>query len=331
MSQLSIGNLTLEPGQSYRGELGSVQLSDGTRVRIPLMAVRGDRDGPVLWLGAAMHGQELSGIGVLWELFNQLLDPRTLRGTVVGSPLLNPLSFTGGTYFTPQDGYNINRVFPGDDRGLLTARMARLVYQEAVQKADVVLDFHANPEPALYFSIIKEPEDGQLWARCRELAEAFGITSIEMRLELEAHRTGTIIDAALELGKPCLAIELVGWRRLVPESVAVGVRGTLNVMKRLGMIDGRPEPQEGILVLGTRLTRTELTSEAGGLVRLFKEPGDRVGQGEVVGQIVSVYGEGIRNIESPVDGWLLAFPFLGNQAVGTGDILAFFAFGREGS
>jgi hypothetical protein len=34
-------------------------------------------------------------------------------------------------------------------------------------------------------------------------------------------------------------------------------------------------------------------------------------------------------VVSPVEGWLLAFPLLNNQAVGTGDILAFFALPKE--
>lgn len=329
MSNFTIGDVVAEAGTVARGKLGSVYLSDGTAVDIPLMIVNGAEDGPVLWVSAAMHGQELSGIAVVWDIVKQHLDPQTLRGTVVAPPLLNPLSFNGGTYFTPQDGYNINRVFPGDADGLLTARMAHLVLEEGVKKVDYLIDFHANPEPAMYFSIVKESEDQAVWETSRGMADAFGITTIEMILKYEAHRTGTMTDAALQLGKPSLVIELIPWRRISPEAVQVGVRGVLNVMKHLDMIDGETEPQSDVLVLDRRLTRTEVTASRGGLVREYKAPGDPVSEGEVVGHVVDTFGDPVEEIVSPVDGWLMAFPLLGNQAAGTGDILAFFAFEKQ--
>ena len=327
MESIKIGNVEGSPGEVKQGILGSVHLSDGTPINIPIFVVQGTEPGPVLWVSAAMHGQELGGIGVVWELVHNRLDPKALRGTVVASPMLNPLSFTGGTYFTPQDGYNVNRVFPGNPNGLLTHRLVDLIYREGVQKADYIIDFHANPDPAMHFTIIKEPpDDAETWEKSKGMAEAFGVTIIEMELKYEAHRTGTLVDAALSLRKPSVIIELTPWRRITPEAVEVGTRGTLNAMKYLGMIDGEIEPQEGIQIIDGRLTRTEITATKGGLVRQNKPLGDPVTKGEVIGHILNVYGEEIEPIVSPVDGWLLAFPLLDNQAAGTGDFLAFFAF-----
>ncbi len=134
MAVFSMGSVTAKAGTVAKGKLGSFYLSDGTQVDIPLIVVNGAKPGPVLWLSAAMHGQELSGIGVLWELVEKHLDPTLLRGTAVVAPLLNPFSFNGGTYYNPLDGYNINRVFPGDPHGLTTARLASLVLEEGIKK-----------------------------------------------------------------------------------------------------------------------------------------------------------------------------------------------------
>ena len=326
MRAFSVGDVTVQPGSTARGKLGSIYLSDGTAVDIPLIVVNGAQAGPALWVSAAMHGQELSGIGVIWELVKNRIDPAKLRGTVVAAPLLNPLSFNGGTYFTPQDGYNINRVFPGDPKGLTTQRLASLVLEEGIRKVDYLIDFHANPEPAMYFSIIKDAQDRAVWEKSREMAEAFGITIVEMVSKYEAHRTGTMTDTAMQMGKPSMTVELVPWRRVSPLAVRVGVKGVLNVMKKLGMVDGEIEPQDEIQVVGGRLTRTEVTANRGGLVQEYKDAGDPVRKGEVIGHIVDAYGEPLEEIVSPVDGWLLAFPLLGNQAVFTGDLLAFFLF-----
>jgi predicted deacylase len=325
MKPITVGTVTGIPGEVVRGELGRIHLADGTPVRIPLLIMQGTEPGPTLWVSAAMHGQEISGIAVIWQLLQGRCDPKLLRGTVVAVPVLNPLSFTGQTYFTPQDGYNLNRSFPGDPKGLLTARMAALIYQEGIEKCDYFVDFHCNPDPALCFTIIKDPGDDQVWQTCQNMARAFGITTIEMESSYEAHRTGTLVEAALSQGKPSVILELIPWRRISSVAVEVGVRGMLNIMRHLDMMDGEIEPQEGIPILDGRLTRVEIMASTGGLVRQYKTAGDPVQSGETIGHIVDLYGDEVEPVISPVDGWLLAFPLLNNQAVGTGDILAFFA------
>ena len=54
--------------------------------------------------------------------------------------------------------------------------------------------------------------------------------------------------------------------------------------------------------------------------------GDEIEKGQLIGQVVDVYGDPVEDIISPVDGWLLAWPMINNQAVGTGEHVAFLAF-----
>ena len=239
MKALSFGDISIEPGEARRGKLGSIYLFDGTRVDLPLMAVRGKLDGPVFWMSAAMHGQELSGIGVIWEIMKQHIDPNTLRGTIVAAPLLNPLSFSGGTYFTPQDGYNMDHVFPGNPKGGLTDRLVSFVVEEGIKKADYLIDFHCNPEPAICFSKTVGPIDREPGRTSMKMAEAFGISNFQEDCSPSTGvHTGTMDEAAALMGKPMIGIELIPWWRISPLMVKVGVRGTLNVLKMLGMIDG---------------------------------------------------------------------------------------------
>ena len=326
MSEFSIGDLSVKPGERAYGKLGTFYLSDGTAVSLPLMVVRGERDGPVLWISAGMHGQEMSGIPVIWDIIKKRVDPKTLRGTVVGAPLLNPFSFNGRTYYTPEDGYNVNRVFPGDPGGLLTHRIANLILEEGVKKCDYLLDFHCNMASAMCFSIVKGAEGEEAFEKSREMADAFGITPIEMILKHEAHRTGTMSDEARNHGKPVLVVELVPWRMISPVAVQVGLRGALNIMKALGMIDGEMEPQEGIQIIKGQLSRTEILATRGGIVEKLVDVGDPVSKGQVMGHIVDGYGEPVEDIVSSVDGWLLAWPMIHNQAAGTGETVAFLLF-----
>jgi predicted deacylase len=326
LKTFSIGDVLINPGGRCNGKLGTFYLSDGTAVDIPLMVVRGGQDGPVLWISAAMHGQEMSGIPVIWEILKEHVDPTTLRGTIVGAPLLNPFSFNGRTYYTPEDGYNLNRVFPGDPNGLLTHRLANLIFEEGVKKCDYLIDFHCNIASSMYFSIIKGTKEEEAFKQSKAMAEAFGITTIEIILKHEAHRTGTMSDEARKIGKPVLTVELIPWRSISQEAVSIGVRGVLNIMKTLDMIDGDEESQEGIKIITGKLSRTEINATRGGIINTLKSVGETVKKGQIIGQILNGYGEPVEDIVSSVDGWLLAWPMLNNQAAGTGEHVAFLLF-----
>lgn len=325
MRMLEIAGLSVPPGQRAFGKVPCGELPDGTVVVQPLIVVNGASGGPVLWLGAGLHGTEVPGMEVIRRVTREAVDPRRLRGAIVAAPLLNPFSYHQHQMLTPQDGYNLNRVFPGDPAMLLSHRLAAQITR-LVDPCDACLDFHANPTPALQFSIVKHGGDEALWERSLAMARAFGITTIRMIPTHERHRTGTFTDYVQDRGKPCLVLELIAWRRMEPASIETGVRGTLNVMRHLGMLDGDPEPQRGIPVIEGPLSRIELTANRGGLVHPLKDAGDPIAEGETIGVVRDLWGDVVEEVRAPRDGWLLAWPLLGNQAVTTGDILAFIAF-----
>lgn len=317
--------MTVPPGQRALGKTVCGELPDGTAIYQPLIVVNGASDGPVLWLGAGLHGTEIPGMEVIRRLTREVVEPRTLRGAIIGAPLLNPFSYHQNQMLTPQDGYNLNRVFPGDPAMLLSHRLAAQITRLAAG-ADACVDFHANPMPALQFTIVKHSGDTALWERSRAMAHAFGITTIEMIPTHERHRTGTFTDTVQEQGKPCIVLELVAWRRFDTPSLETGVRGTLNVMRHLGMVDGDIERQTGIPIIEGKLSRIELTANRGGLVHPLKGPGEAIQEGETIAIVRDLWGDVVEEVRSPRAGWVLAWPFLGNQSVTTGDILIFIAF-----
>ena len=322
---LEIGDLRVAPGELRFGALEGIYLRDSSRVDIPITVLRGEASGPTLWIDAAMHGPEIVGVEVIRRVMREELNPSRLRGTIVAAPILNPLAYQAQEMNTPQDEVNFNRVFPGNPRGLTSQRLAARVLNEGVLKADAAINFHANALPAMPFAIVGGG-DGPADRRAREMAEAFGLTTIRMRVSNEPHRTGTISAAAAVAGTPVLVIELIPWRRLDEPGVSVGVRGTLNVLRHLGMLDGELEPQAGIPIIPGSLTRTEVTVDKGGLAYPLKQPGDAVQAGEMILVLRNPYGDIVEEVRSPVDGWVLAFPFRLNQAAVTGDYVAFIAY-----
>ncbi len=325
MAKFAVGNVSVERGQIGFGVLTTAYLPDSTAVNIPLIVMHGSADGPVLWLGAAMHGPEITGTEVIRRITREVVDPAKLRGTIIASPLMNPFAYQQHQMVAPQDGYNMNRVFPGQANGLLTHRLAYQVLHTGVEHADFIIDYHANPTPAIMFAIVRnQPPD--VGAKAMAMANAYGITTIQLKLENEPHRSGTLSDAAHAIGKPSITIELLAWRRMLEDSVRSGVRGTLNVMKHLGMLDGEIEPQTDVPVIKGNLSRVETTANKGGFVHMLHDAGDAVHKGEVLAHIVNPYGDLVEEVASPVDGWILAYPLLNSQCVATGDFVNFIAY-----
>ena len=73
----------------------------------------GAKPGPVLALIAGNHGYEYPPILALQRLRTEI-DSARLAGTVVMVHVANMPSFLGRTvYFSPVDGKNLNRCYPG--------------------------------------------------------------------------------------------------------------------------------------------------------------------------------------------------------------------------
>lgn len=326
---LRVGDLAAQPGQRVQGYLHVGEYPDGSPVRLPVVLIRGARPGPTLLLGAGMHAPEIPGVEVIRVLTRERIDPRSLRGAVIAAPVLNPWGMHQNSMLTPQDGYNLNRVFPGHPNSLTSFRLAHLIYEHLVRPADAIVDLHANPLPALQFTIVKRAGNPAVAEASLAMAQAYGVTTIQMITAHEAHRVGAMVEMAAGEGKPGITVELVAWRRIEPEGVESGVRGVLNVMRYLGMVEGAIEPQTVPCLPRVPLTRTEVTARRGGIVHPCKAVGERVRKDEPIACVRDVFGDVVDEVRSPVDGWILAWPWIHNQAVATGDVLAFIAFPLE--
>ncbi|MBR9804776.1 succinylglutamate desuccinylase/aspartoacylase family protein, partial [bacterium] len=104
------------------------------------MVHRGLEDGPTIFITAALHGDEINGTGIIRALIQ---DPslQLKRGTLILVPVLNLLGFERHTRYLP-DRRDLNRCFPGSKRGSLAHRMAKIIFDEIVARADYGIDLH---------------------------------------------------------------------------------------------------------------------------------------------------------------------------------------------
>ena len=82
---VSLGDVEVSAGKATIGEIPVSRLVTGNRVSIPINVLHGRHEGPVVWLSAAVHGDEIGGVEIIRRSL-QGIDPKTLAGTIVAVP-----------------------------------------------------------------------------------------------------------------------------------------------------------------------------------------------------------------------------------------------------
>lgn len=328
MSTFDIGGTRCEPGAFARGTIVGGYTDDGAPIRIPLLVLHGRIPGPVVWLGAAVHGIEVVGAEIIRRVMREAVAAESLAGTILGAPIQNLVAFLDHRYLTPRDGQNINRLFPGDAHGTLSQRVAHALYHQGIARADMVVDIHANSAPAVPFVILRSGND-DVARRSRKMAEAYGLTILESNRQSVDPQlrvlSGLLMDAALTDGKPAITLEYEAWA-IDERWVRAGVTGTLNLLKSFDLLPGSPEPIADIQPIAASLTtQVALRATFGGLIHRLVPPGTRVSTGEPVARINDAFGIEREVLRSTVDGYLLCYPRYLNQTVMTGDEAVYIA------
>jgi predicted deacylase len=273
---------------------------------IPVTTIRGKRPSPVLALIAGNHGYEYPPIVALQRL-RGLIDPATLAGTVVMVHVANMPSFLGRTvYFSPVDGKNLNRVYPGSPNGTISERIAYAITTEIIEPSDYVLDLHCGDgneslRPYVYQAVTADPHVNEEISR---LATAFGIDHIliDRNRPTDPKQSLYCSTTAITRGKPALVVESGALGQTDEESVERIINGVRGVMKELAMVDEGPDP----LTDPTYLDPAQvIASPATGILYPLVDRDQSVAKGQPLARITDFFGETLAEIESPLNGKVL--------------------------
>ena len=306
---LRIEGLELRRGTKERTHIRTVELPDGSWVDVPLVVVRGARPGPVFYIGAAIHGDEINGVEILSTLAAGV-DVGELRGTLLVVPVQNPLAFRiqhryflGHMIKSPMDQGAADpwSSFPGDPDGNMAGLIAYALFQRLMAPADYVMDVHTPTTGGRYapFAFLPPPRYGAVVQESERLANVFGVDYIlAADSGMYVYATSPHVVAA-ERGKVALGIELGEGGQLDPAEVQWGVRGVNNVLRDLGMLPGDPEPQGRRLVI---TAMREARARRGGLLHPRVILNQEVAEGEVLATITNVFGDVVEEVHAPLAG-----------------------------
>lgn len=316
---IQVGDVTAKPGTREFGYLHVAQ-RPASDLSLPLTVIHGAEPGPTLGITAGIHACEYAGVVACMRL-GQEIDPKRLRGTVILVPVVNVPSFETRTPFVnPIDGLNLNRVFPGDPWGSTSYQIAHTVHQEVTLRSDAYIDLHSGDlyEAIPLHTCCQRVGEPALDARAEKLARLFncdllcimgkGIDDLtasedEQGTMFAGLRTGlTSLGNAALAGKPGVLIEAGGAGTLDPTVVEMEIEGIHNVMRYLGMVDGKPvENIPHTTCYGMYIMK----SKFGGLFLPDVKPGDVVQKGHRLGEMRDIRGNIRAKFTAPMTGVIL--------------------------
>ncbi|WP_134671739.1 succinylglutamate desuccinylase/aspartoacylase family protein [Halorussus marinus] len=334
---MQLGTAVAAPGELATGWLDVTDLPTGTPERLPVLVAEGEPDGPELWVTAAIHGNEVTGLAVAQDLLTDDL-PGEIRGTVVCLPTLNPAGLRRTTRTSYYDDEDPNRYFPDPDaersrppsvQQLIDER----IYEAFADSADALVDLHTAHVGSMPFLIrdrvlygesetrsdSDRSRDYRTEAEARELAgelesliEAFGMPIVNeyaaeeyTEQSLQRSTAGAALNNA---GIPAFTAEL-GGHEVVDESVReAAVTGVRNVMCELGVLPGDPDPDAvgpDAPVEYPVKRAVHPHTDTPGIARHRATAGDAVEAGDVIAEILTPHGEHKATVETDHDGYVL--------------------------
>lgn len=290
--------VSIAPGEQRVVNLTVGESFSGMSLRIPLSIHRAADDGPVVFVTAALHGDELNGTGAVRQLVQDDALELT-RGTLILVPVLNLPGFERHSRYLP-DRRDLNRCFPGSASGSLAGRMARTIFDEIVARSDFGIDLHtAAIRRTNYPSVRADLSLPEL----KKIARAFGA---EILMDGKGPK-GALRREATRVGCPTVVMEGGEVWKVEPTIVESALRGVRNVLRSLGMLEGEPDrPNYQVTVKKTSWIR----AERGGFLDFHIAPGDLVEKGQPLATNTNLLGHEKNVLHSPFDGIVLGMTTL---------------------
>lgn len=288
----AIGGVSIDPGARQVVDIPVAPMYTHHDLSMSVQIVRGRQPGPTLFISAAIHGDEINGVEVIRRLLRHK-SLRNLHGTLLAIPIVNVYGFLNHTRYLP-DGRDLNRSFPGSDKGSLTGRVADTFMREIVKNSTHGIDLHTGARHRCNFPQIRADLSDPV---TREMTEAFGVPlAIDAKI-----RDGSLRESAADAGVPVILYEAGEALRFEEMYIRAGVKGIINVMRSIGMLRRSRSKRTLPPPIVSDKTSWVRSSESG-ILRTLVALGAKVTAGQTLAVIADPLGSTETELLSPGDG-----------------------------
>ena len=293
---LSISDMTIRAGQQMTVQIPFPRLYTQSAMTMPVHVIHGKKEGPRLFVSAAIHGDEINGPEIIRRLM-QLKKIKSLKGTLLAVPVVNIYGFLLQSRYSP-DRRDLNRFFPGSDKGSLTSQVADTFMEEIVRKSTHGIDLHAGSNHRTNLPQIRADVDDP---STKTMAEAFSVPVIIN----SKVREGSLRKAVMDEGIPFVLYEAGEALRFDEGAIRAGIRGILSVMESIGMLKKSRVGNSAVSPLIAETT-TWVRAPSSGILKMSLPLGSKVGTNKKLGEIADPFGiHDPTVIASPLSGMVI--------------------------
>ena len=294
MKKLFINQEEILPGTATTIELPVAKLYVNSNISMPVHVIRARKEGPVVFVSAAVHGDEINGIEIIRRLI-QLKSLKITQGTLILVPMVNVYGVLNQSRYMP-DRRDLNRVFPGSDKGSLAGRLAHIFLKEIVSQCDYGIDLHTG---AIHRSNLPQIRANLDDDETRTMAEAFGVPVL-LNATL---RDGSLRQAAVEVKTKVLLYEAGEALRFDELCIRAGLKGIINVLSSLEMT--RRRMRKRAMEPFIAYSSSWLRAGSSGIVHNLKNLGEKVAKGDIVAEIGDSFGKITDRVSVKHDGIII--------------------------
>jgi predicted deacylase len=258
---------------------------------VPLTVInglRGKNPNGVICFGGT-HGNEYEGQVSVKRLCNDLR-AEEMSGRVILVPQLSESACIANTRTSPLDGVNMNRAFPGNARGTISARIAHFVKTRIFPLGRVVLDIHSGGREGsfpLCTSFHPIPDRAQR-AEIAQVARLFDPPFVFIYASTMA--SGLLTDEAEAEGKITVGGEFGGGETVDRFGVRHAYEGVRNVLRHYGLLEGeiqkiRPEGTRPTKLVRADSLESYVPCPRDGVWEPVVELGEPVTAGQLIGRL----------------------------------------------
>lgn len=279
-----ISGVSIGRGERKQIELHVAKLFDQTDVVIPVEVIRGKIDGPIMFVSAAIHGDEINGVEIVKRLLSSRRINSAIHGTLIAVPIVNTIGFNRNIRYLP-DRRDLNRCFPGSDTGSLGGQIAHIFMQEIVSKSTHGIDLHTAAIHRTNLPQIRATINDEVMEK---LAHAFDVPIIINSKGSE----GTLRYAAIEAGVNMLLYEGGEALRYNEKVIQKGLKGVFSVMQSIGMLREDKKVRQPKLT-GSIITKSSywIRAPISGSLRTKFKAGHSVSENEILGILSDPFGK----------------------------------------
>jgi predicted deacylase len=257
------------------------------------VVVHGKEPGPRVCLTAAIHGDEVNGVEIARRVV-QNLKAEDLKGTIISIPVVNIDGLWRKDRYM-SDRRDLNRAFPGDANGSTASRVAHSLFTSIIRHCDSVIDLHSG---SMFRENISQLRADLTLPAVAELASHFGAIPVLQSIA----PPGSLRGAATAAGIPTVVMEVGGPFTVDVSLVETGVKALRSYLSAIDMLPrsffwSSPQP--------VFYASEWLRSRQGGILINKVTLGQRVNQGQLLGEISNPITDEVEMLYSPFDAVVL--------------------------